>query len=387
MKKKYLLAVGILLAVFVGGMVVEHQVFAAPPQDSVDTTDLPRTLFMVKTKHVRTDVKDSALFYGSIKGVVAALNDPYSRFLTPEEAKAYLESSSGKYAGIGMEFGLKEGRMVVGRAMPNSPAQKAGIETNDEIIEVDGVSAAKRPLDEVVMSIRGVKGTSVTLTIKRPGVEELKKFTIVRDNIVSVPLTTKILKSGKKSFMHIELSTFNEEGERLFLLAAKEVVALKLDGVILDLRNNGGGMLVTAQTLACSWINDAPMLITEHRGEDPQVMACEHRAKLQRVPTVVLVNEHSASASEITAGALQDSRKATVIGEQTFGKGCGQLVLPYPDGSLLILTNFYWKTPSGRTIDKVGITPDIVVPGDEKDIAAGKDVQLEQAVETLSKKR
>lgn len=355
--------------------------------EGVDSTSLIRTHVLIKSMYVEAmDVKFQDLFYGMIKGMVESLDDPYSVFLNPTEAKMFRDDMKGSFAGIGATLAVKDGRVTVMGTMPDSPSAKAGLKKGDLILEVDGQKAIDQPLEKVVPRIRGEAGTTVVIKIVRPGEGKPRDVRVVRAEIKSPPtVQTKMVKQGKKSFMVIALSGFQMETEQLFDEAAREALAAKVDGVVIDLRDNPGGLLHVASEVICHWQKGKPTAIEVRLGGVKVPVECGPTSPiLANMPTAILVNGSSASASEIMAGALQDYGKARIIGEKTFGKGCGQSVLPYPDGSLLRLTTFYWLTPNERVINKIGVEPDDKVVANPDDLEKGKDVQMERALKFLS---
>lgn len=395
MKKKILIAAA-ALGLFVAGIGASRWVtptlnsprtmdVSQPPSTAVDTSDYARTWKYIKQNHIDTQVKDEDLFYGSVAGLVEALDDPYSVFLPPKEAALDRSRMEGSFFGIGAELGLKEGRVTVIAPIADTPAAKAGLQAGDIIISVDGKETYRMKLTDVVILIRGEKGKPVKLMIYREGLKEPKEITVVRAEIVihSVKWTPK--KIGKKTFMVVTISSFIDDTAKLFDQAADEAKAANMNGMVVDLRNNPGGYLKSAIAISCNWVTAGPIVIMEPRDEPPQPLNCEAvDGTLWDMPTVVLVNKGSASASEIMAGALQDYGKAHVIGETTYGKGCGQSVIKYPDGAELRLTTFLWKTPKNRSINKTGIAPDETLKADADDVAHGKDVRLDRALKYLT---
>lgn len=393
-KFRYLYVCVYTLAVFLAGCCAgQYFLMSLPPgagalaqyaPPGIDFTDYYRTWHLIKTKHIKTDVTDQELFYGSVDGMVQALEDPYSAFLDPEMAELSNSSMQGSFSGIGAELSGKDRAFRVIAPMEGSPAEKAGLLAGDIITAVNGKKIRGMKLLRVVILIRGKEGTAVTLTIEREGRKAPLDIRIVRGRIETVPVEWSTASKNGREIMVIELSSFNLSTSKLFAEAMVEAKTSGVDAMVIDLRNNPGGMLRVAADVTCSWIAREPFVIQEPRGESPQPWDCNRLAPLHDMPTVILVNKDSASASEIMAGALQDYGKAYVIGEKTHGKGCGQSVIGYEDGSELHLTTFLWKTPKGRSIHEIGITPDEVLKADPDDIEKGKDVQLERALEYLT---
>jgi carboxyl-terminal processing protease len=360
---------------------------AAARAQAFDTSDFGRVKKLITDKYVTVPPDDKALFYGSIKGMVEALDDPYSEFTDPEETKLFEQRMSGTFFGIGAEVGEQDGSIIIAAPMDGSPAAKAGLKPGDTILKVDDEYVSDlKTIRKVVEKIRGPKGTKVKLTIMRKGFDKAREIEIVRDEIVVIPVKTKIVKARKKTVMVVTVTQFNEKAAQLFVKAAVEAYKKKVDGFVLDLRGNPGGMVGVAGIISCTWIpDDQPYAILAPRDAPAESLKCEGTDLLKDMPTVVLVNGYSASASEITAGALQDYGKARIIGEKTFGKGVGQNIYKFPDGAELRLTTFYWNTPKNRSIHKKGIEPDEkVVPGADE-AKTKKDAQLEAAVTYLTK--
>jgi len=382
---KKLLSVAAIAMFFVG--IGVGRMWSVSVSEDIDFTDYFKTWRLIKTKHVDTEVKDMDLYYGSISGMVEALDDPHSTFLDPQTAELFTSSMAGEFSGVGIEVGMKDGSLTVISPISGSPASRAGLLAGDVITAVDGVDVSTLKFIEVIVRIRGEKGTPVKLTVFREGFEEPRDFTIVRDDIKTVSVKWEPVTEGGKTFMVITVTGFHQDTSQLFGQAAAEALLSGVDGLVLDLRNNPGGLLGAAINVSCFWASGVPIVIMEKRGEEPRPFSCDMTAILHDMPTVVLVNKFSASASEITAGALQDHGKARIIGEKTYGKGCGQDVYSYDDGSELHLTTFLWKTPSGRTIHKSGITPDEILEADPEDLAEGEDIQLDRAIRYLSEGR
>lgn len=393
-KFRYLYVCVYTLAVFTAGSCASQYFLASLPVGAaalarhappgIDFTDYYRTWHLIKTRHIKTDVTDQELFYGSVGGLVQALEDPYSSFYAPEEVELQDSSYDGSFAGIGAELKQKDRVIEVISPMDGSPAEAAGLKTGDIITAVDGKVIVGMKILKVVKLIRGKEGTEVTLTVYREGRKAPFDIKIVRGEIKTVSVKWDTSLKANRHIMVVELSMFKRDTSGLFAQAMVEAKESGVDAMVIDLRNNPGGMLHVARNVVCNWIAEKPFVIEEPRGESPRPRGCNRLAPLQDMPTVVLVNKGSASASEIMTGALQDYKQAYVIGEQTHGKGCGQSVIDYADGARLNLTTFLWKTPKNRSIHETGITPDEILKADPDDIEKGKDVQLERALQYLT---
>ncbi len=358
---------------------------AAPPD--YDATDMNRTRTLIKNRYVRGDVHEKTLFYGAVRGMVESLKDPYSEYFDPDEAKEFKEAMYGTFVGIGAELGEKNGRLTVIAPIRGSPAEKAGVRSGDVIVSIDGKNARGLKVGEAVKLIRGKDGTTVKLGLFRAGTKKRLELEIVRAEIAMETVVSKTMKVGKKEFLLVQISGFHEETPAKFRAAVAGAIFRGVDGLIVDLRGNPGGMVDSVRNIICNWDPDGPVTVMEPRGEKPHPILCEQKSSLLKdMKTAILVDGGSASASEIMTGALQDYGKARVFGEKTFGKGCGQNIIDYPDGSSLKLTTFLWKTPKGRSIDKVGLEPDETVKNSAKDDAAKRDATLQRALKWLAGK-
>lgn len=338
---------------------------------------------MVSASYVDQPVLEKNLYYGSLAGMVGSLGDQYSVYFTPEEAKAFDEQLAGSFSGIGAQLDMKDEQIVVVAPLPGSPAEKAGLQSEDVIIAIDGVSTEGVAIDVAVSKIRGTKGTPVTLTIQHKNAKSTEDITIVRDDITIDSVTYKM---RDDHVAVISVSIFNEETPALFRAAAASALNDGAKGIVLDLRNNPGGLLTAAIDLAGYWIPAGRTAVIEEAHDTRSEYSTSGTASLKDIPTAVLVNGGSASASEILAGALQDAHEATVIGEQTFGKGSVQEFHDLPDGGAVKITIAHWLTPLGRSINKEGITPDSVVPMTLDDIHAKRDPQFDSALHLLKTK-
>jgi carboxyl-terminal processing protease len=334
---------------------------------------------MIKDSFYRLPVSEIQLFYGAMNGMIEALDDPYSNFFDPEEAEDFLESISGSFEGVGAEIAIKEDQLQIVAPLPDSPAMAAGLMSGDKVYFIDSVNTKDMTIDEAITNIRGPKGTSVTLSVGREGEEELIDIVIVRDEISIKSLEFEL---RDDDIAHINLYSFNVDTQELFNEAVNEILTSDVEGIVLDLRGDPGGLMSMAIAVSQEWVGKDVVVQEQIQGEQRNFSG-RGTARLVDFPTVVLVNGGSASASEIVAGALQDYELATIVGEQTFGKGSVQDYEELPDGSALKLTIAEWLTPNGRTIHEIGITPDVVIDYTIDDYYAETDPQLEAAIAIL----
>jgi len=350
----------------------------------------------VKDSYVNSDIPQTQLFYGALAGIVASLRDPYSVFLNPEISQKFEEELSGSFEGIGAEIGIKDDRLTIIAPLPDTPADKAGLQAGDRILAIGGIDTRGIALDYAVSIIRGEKGSEVVLTIISNGDEEPRDVSIVRGKIEidSVKFSRKTaegqnvedndgfeMKEGEIAY--IELLYFNENTLADWNQTIQKVITANPKGIILDLRNNPGGFLTTAIEIAGEWVDGKPVVMEQLRSGTRISHTADRQPRLAGIPTVVLVNRGSASGSEIVAGALQDYDVATIIGETTFGKGSVQDLRKFKDGSAVKLTIAEWLTPLGRNINEEGIKPDIEVERTREDYDNDKDPQLDKALEIL----
>ncbi len=339
---------------------------------------------LLNKNYVEPDkVKQKELFYGSLKGLVASLGDPYTVFMDPRLSKEFDDDLSGTFEGIGAELGIKQEILTIIAPLPDSPAEKSGLMPGDKIMAIDGVSTAGISLDEAVSKIRGPKNTEVTLTIIGNDPGQAKDHKIIRSKIAVKSVKTEM----KNDIFVIKISSFNDDTEELFKKAAKDVLVKNPKGIILDLRSNPGGYLETAIEVASEWIEEGVVVSEKFNEERTNNYQARGKASLKKYPTVVLVNQGSASASEIIAGALQDYQLAVIVGKKTFGKGSVQNLEELPDGSSVKITIAKWMTPKGNNINDQGIQPDIEVELTPADYENNQDPQLEKAINFLEESR
>ena len=334
---------------------------------------------ILEQQYVEPDaVEGKKMFYGAMKGLVRALDDPYTVFMEPTVAKEFKESlnTDTKFEGIGAELGMKSEILTVVAPLDGMPAQIAGLKSGDKILAIDGDSTIGITIYEAVKKIRGPKNTDVTLTIARNGLDTTKDIIITRNTITVKSLRTNL---REDNIFVIKLTNFNGTTKRFMDEAVQEVLEANPIGIILDLRNNPGGYLDTAVQISSEWVEDGVIVSEEFNNDKKNNRLAIGRAKLANYKTVVLINEGSASASEIVAGALQDYDKATILGKKSFGKGSVQALDELQDGSSVKITVAKWMTPKGFNINKEGIKPDEEVEITEEDGKAGEDTQMEAA--------
>lgn len=313
---------------------------------------------MIKSRHVNQDINDVDLFYGALKGLVSGVDDPYTTYFPPEEAAAFAKDLSGEFEGIGAEVGIRDGRLTIIAPLPDSPAQQAGLEAGDKIFAIDGEDTFDRTLEDSISKIRGEKGTAVVLTVTKNGFDTVEEISVVRDTI-NIP--TVRWEMEEHDIAYLQLSYFNETTWREFDKAVKEILKADAKGIILDMRLNPGGFLDTSVQVASEWIPEGIIVKEQFADGSEHVLKTNGNHRLMDIPTVVIVDEGTASGSEIVAGALQDYDKATVIGTQSFGKGSVQDFQILSDGSAIKITIAEWFTPEGRAINGEGIAPDIII--------------------------
>ena len=346
------------------------------------------SIALIITDYVES-VKFKDLVYGAIKGMMNTLDD-YSQFLDPEAFRDITEETKGEFGGIGIEIGVRDGVLTVIAPMEDTPAAAAGIEAGDKIVKIDGAVTRDLSLDDAVKKLRGDVGTKITLTCLREGVDKLLDFNITRAIIK--------LKSIKKIEMiegdigYVKISEFQERTGQDLKEAVKQLKAQGAKNLVIDLRNNPGGLLDSAVEAADLFLPQGSMIVYTE-GRDPKKrMEFKDRKKTEfdDMALVVLVNKGSASAAEIFAGAIKDNKRGLVIGEQTFGKGSVQTVIPLKDGSALRLTTAAYYTPSGKNLRNKGIEPDILVEKktlvDQKSSEDMEEAERDRVFENVSPK-
>lgn len=330
------------------------------------------------------NIDSEAMVYGAIKGFVESLDDPYTVFFDPEEAKDFQEDIEGSFEGVGIQFAERDGKMKIIAPIKNTPAEKAGIRAGDYIIKVDEESVDNMSSEELVSKIRGEKGTSVVLTIQRDNEE--KDFEITRDMIEVPASELSFIEENGKKIAYLQLFHFSENTSSEFNKEANEILQSNAESIILDLRNNPGGLVKEAQSIASWFIEKGyPVVIQKDKNGDMYKTLSSGPGTLESYPVAILINEGTASASEILVGALRDYLdKVVIIGENSFGKGLMQGVFYMDDGSILKMTTDEWYTPNMGIINEKGIEPDIAVEMTNEDYESENDPQLKRALEFLS---
>lgn len=391
--RKSILSLGIFVLLF--GCIIRNNVFAYTPVELYDQVwRLINTKFVDQTNNAQDWSKwrhkyDNVIMsnedaYVAINTMVASLNDPYTKFMDPKEFAEETNSIKGSLKGIGIQIGVKDGKLMVIAPIEDTPAEKAGLLADDEILEINGESTKGITVDKAADKIRGKEGTTVTLLVKRKGMEP-KKYTITRAEIEIKSISQKLPIEMKvpDEFCYIRLSSFisrnaaSEFGEILNNTRDKK-------GYIIDLRSNPGGLLSNAIYISDMFLPGGTIVSTVDRDGYKETQKASYTTYTDK-PVVVLINKGSASASEIFSGAMKDNGRAVIIGEQSFGKGLVQEInkLPYDAGINITIQKYL--TPNGTDINKKGITPDIVVELTEENVKNKDDVQLKKAIEVLTK--
>jgi carboxyl-terminal processing protease len=362
----------------------------------VDTTFNHTDWLKIRQEYIKdADYKGQEDAYAAIREMLGTLDDPYTRFMNPEEFENMRIDTSGELTGVGIQIAKEEkgGRLVVISPIEDTPAFEAGILAQDIILEIDGKDTKGMDVNDAVELIRGERGSKVKLVIDRKG--KKKDYDIVREKIEIHPVRASIRDSELGKVGYIRLTTFNENAAKDMQKAIKDQEKAGVVGYVLDLRSNPGGLLYSSISIARMWINQGTIVSTVDRQGIGERESAKNSALTDK-PLVVLVDGGSASASEILSGALQDNKRATLLGTQTFGKGLVQSVRPLGDGSGLAVTIAKYLTPNGRDINKEGIPPDVVVEltdkeleelytGDRSKLGTAEDPQFAKALDVLDK--
>lgn len=336
-------------------------------------------------------VDPQKITYGAISGLVNSIGDPYTVFFEPVTSKKFQEEITGSFGGVGIEIGKRNNILTVIAPLKDTPAFKAGIKAGDKILKIDTKPTINLAIEEAVNMIRGKKGTKVILTIQTE-TNLPRDVELTRDGIKVPTIEWKLMEQGRKKIAYLQIYSFNQTVDSEFKKASEEILKSNANALIIDLRNNPGGLLDSAINLAGWFLDKNQIVVSEvFRDGTRNEFRSDGNASLKQYPTVILMNGGSASASEILAGALHDNRKVKIVGEKSFGKGSVQELQKYGDGSSLKVTIAKWFTPAGISISEKGIEADIKITLPEKDLTGGKieistpgkDPQLDKAIETL----
>ncbi len=364
----------------------KHEIYNnTTPNTTLDLESFWKTWNAINEKYPNAkEISDKQKLEGAVAGLVNSLEDPYSVFFNEEESKSFEEDIAGNFSGVGMEVGIKDKVLTVISPLKGTPAYQAGIKSGDKILKIDDTLTNDLTIDKAVKLIRGEKGTPVTLTVLSTEEQEPKEFKIVRD-VINVPtLETELRNDG---IFVIKLYSFSANSADLFRNAMKSFSKSKTDKLLLDLRGNPGGYLDSAVDMASWFLDNGKVVVIEDYGNSDKQKSYRsfgYNIFNDNLKFVILIDGGSASASEILAGAMQDHKKAKLVGEQSFGKGSVQEVLNITDKTLLKITVAKWLTPNGNSISKKGLTPDYKVEITKKDLESKKDTQMDKAVELLN---
>lgn len=373
-------------AFFTSGFYVgkENQIIINPLED-IDFTIFNEVYHFIEKKHPEFEnLTEEEVVYGAVEGMLRALGDDYTSFFSPERSILFMEDISGEFQGVGMEIGVRDGELRIISPLKNTPAYNAGIKAGDVITTVDGKEVANLTIEDAVLMIRGPEGTEVVLEIEREG--EVKKISIIRD-VINIP--TVEWEIIEEDIAYIQIFSFYDSLKKDFSLIAKKISEEgKAKKIIIDLRGNPGGILDVAVDIASYFLEpgETVILTGKTKNESDEIIKKKTGidAVLANYPVVVIIDQGSASASEILAGALKDQINAVIVGEKSFGKGSVQSMQSLSDGSVLKITERYFFTPNKSIINEVGISPDIEILLTEKDIEEGRDPQLQAAVKVLN---
>lgn len=380
-----------LTSVFAASSLTLNELISGSQPEDIDAEQFWKAWRLLEENYIPTTASstvptETERLHGAIQGLADSYGDPYTVFMPPTEAEIFREDISGEFSGVGMELGLRDGKLVVVAPLKNSPAERAGIVSGDKVIGVDGKPTEGLAVDEAVKLIRGQKGTKVTLTLVREGRDKPFEVEIVRDTIVIPAINNYLREDG---IYVIELYSFSANSAEHFRQALRAFIESKSHKLILDLRGNPGGYLEASVQMASFFLPVGDPIVTEDfKGKREGVV---HRSvgynvfKNYDLDMAILVNQGTASASEILAGALEQHHIATLVGTTTFGKGSVQELISLGGGAELKVTIARWLTPDGTSLSEGGLKPEIKVDRTIEDAQAGRDPQLEAALEWIKK--
>jgi len=387
-KKKiifWVILIILFVGVFTGGFFLgkKQTVCSVCQPSEIDFSLFWQAYGLLKDNFIdKSKIDSQKILYGAISGMAQSLGDPYTDFFNPENATKFQQDLAGSFEGIGAEIGIKKEQLTIIAPLKNTPAEKAGIRAGDAILQIDGKSTTNMTTEESVSLIRGKRGTDVVLTIFREGWPTSKDISITRGTII-IPTMDWEIKNENIAYIHIY--QFGDTLSADFKKVVSEILQSRAKKIVLDLRDNPGGYLAASQEVAGYFLEKGQIVTIETfgNGQEPTLYKTEGKSELLKYPLVVLINQGSASASEILAGALRDNREIKLIGVKSFGKGSVQELAPLQGNSFLKITIAKWLTPNSQSISEVGLEPDIKVENTDTDITAGKDAQLDKALEII----
>lgn len=383
-----IIIIGLLVAVYTFGFYIgKNQVVCkACKPENIDFSLFWDAYEKLQSSFINPEkIDEQKIIYGAISGMMKSLDDPYTEFFDPEQAKMFEQDLAGSFDGIGAEIGIKKGGLTIIAPLKGTPADLAGLRAGDQIIKINGESSLDMPVDLAVGKIRGKKGTEIVLTIFREGWRETKDVKIVRETI-KIESVKWELKDGNIAYLQIRY--FNQSLPSDFKKIASEIINSGAKKIIIDLRDNPGGYLEVSKNIAGWFLLKGEIVTVEDFGgkKEQEFHRTDGNSKFADYPTVILINKGSASASEILAGAIKDNRGVKIVGEKSFGKGSVQEVMELQDGkSFLKITVAKWLTPKGNLISEIGLSPDENVAITDNDFELGNDPQMDKAIEIIKK--
>jgi carboxyl-terminal processing protease len=337
---------------------------------------------LVHDEYYQQPVSDTLLVQGAIKGMLESLQDAHTGYMPPVQFNLATSDIQGQLEGIGAEVDSRDGELTIVSPLPDSPAERAGLQPGDVILTVNGREVTGMPLLDAVMLVRGPAGTTVHLEVRREGQDQLLEYDLVRAKITLASVTSRMLEDN---YAYVRISTFGDRTTEELKEALKKLLDQNPKGLILDLRGNPGGNLYTALDVASQFIHSGPIMIEEWGDGRRKTFNADGGGLATDIPLTVLIDQGSASASEIVAGAIQDQGRGTLVGETSFGKGTVQDWHALDEGHNggVRITIARWLTPNGRWVHETGLTPDVAATRNVEDVQAGRDPQLQAALEHL----
>jgi len=357
----------------------KNEIYTLPSKSDLDLSELWDVWDVIRNNYLlEKNISKQDILDGMIVGMVDSLDDIHSVFLKPDEAEIFFDEVSGELEGIGAEIGFKKKNLYVLSVLKDSPAFFSGLKSDDVILKIDDKFASDLGFFQSISMIRGKKGTDVKLSIYREDIDDTLEMTITRDRIDIKNMTWEV----NDKIVHIEINKFTQNVGKELMDIGNEILALDPKGIVLDLRDNGGGLMDQAISISDQFIDDGVIVKRKMKGQDMEVFSATKDTIFSGIPLIVLINGESASASEIVAGAIQDNHVGRILGEKSYGKGSVQMTYDFGQATLK-LTVAKWYTPSGKNVDKDGLEPDIEVKVTEESVKNKVDIQLEEAIRIL----